>query len=651
MKKLALGILLSFSFQFGVAQKPTLIDSLKSSYYHDTANIESLKQLVDYYKTENLDSLNYFADLLLKEAKAKKNQLLENNIILLRANAYLIFNKQDQADSILCTLDTSANLPPEIYSTYLVTQGRIFKYKRQYDKALVNLYEAIELIKNNDLNNLLPETYAEVAAILRENNDLENCTKYYRYALTGARKNNNTKLQVDVCYALCRVFNGGIIVNLDSSIYYGKLGLQIAKNTNFESGYAKMLFIVAAPIIRQGQYRQGLQMSQEALTYADKYNFSKKKIYYLVNNQGFAYEKLGLYNSAWQKMEEGVKIYPTGIDSWRLKYLILKSKKEYIEAIEALEVYKFKSDSTRKKRNSTKFSNVQARHEADLQEREVVKLTQLSDLQTLQLSQQRYLLVGTILLFILVLAGAILLYRQRRLKQQQTLTNLELEETHKRLDIEKQYRESELKALRSQMNPHFIFNALNSIQEYIMTNEKKLAGKYLGKFADLMRIYLEHSQSKNISVNEEIETLTLYLELEKLRFEDTLEFTLNVDSNVDTHLLSIPTLLIQPYVENALKHGLLHKRSDRKLTISFRCIEFKGLMQCEIVDNGVGRKKSEEINKMRNPGHKSFATSATKSRLELLNYNIENKITVENIDLEDEQGNSIGTKVILSIPV
>jgi len=566
-------------------------------------------------------------------------------------NGYISFNNYAIADSLISSLHLDNKTQPSTSIEYLITQGRILKYKRKYDLALTNFYEAITLIKDNDLQLILPTTYAEVASVLRENNDLENCTKYYRYALNEAIANNNIELQIDVCYALCRVYNGGITVNLDSSVHYGELGLEIAKRENFESGYANMLFIVAAPIIRQGHYRQGLQMSKEALTYADKYNFSDKKKYYLINNQGFAYEKLGLYDSAWRKMEEGALMYPRGIDRWRLQYLILKSKAEYLPAMEALEVYKFKSDSTRKQRNSTKFSSVQARYEADLQEREVAKLTQVSALQSLELSQQRYLLVGIILLAFFILTAAVLFYRQKRLKQQQIVINLELEETHKRLDIEKQYRESELKALRSQMNPHFIFNALNSIQEYIMTNERKLAGKYLGKFADLMRIYLEHSKVKSISLNEEIETLTLYLELEKLRFEDSLTYIVNIDENVDKHLISIPTLLIQPYVENAIKHGLLHKKEGRMLSISFQLIGSKEVLICEISDNGVGRKKSEEINKMRDPTHKSFATSATKSRLELLNYNSVKKISVETVDLQNEQGDSEGTKVVITIPL
>ena len=168
-----------------------------------------------------------------------------------------------------------------------------------------------------------------------------------------------------------------------------------------------------------------------------------------------------------------------------------------------------------------------------------------------------------------------------------------------------------------------------------MSNERKLAGKYLGKFADLMRTYLEHSKEPTISLYEEVNALSLYLELEKVRFEDTLVYDITVQDEVDqeTH---IPTMFIQPYVENAIKHGLLHKTEDRKLSIIIEQGDSKGSLICTVLDNGIGRKGSAEINKMRRFGHKPFATEAAKSRIELLNLERNAPITETIVDLEDE---------------
>ena len=208
-----------------------------------------------------------------------------------------------------------------------------------------------------------------------------------------------------------------------------------------------------------------------------------------------------------------------------------------------------------------------------------------------------------------------------------------------------------LRAIRSQMNPHFLFNALNSIQEYIMMNERKKAGKYLGTFADLMRLYLNHSNQGAISLSEELEALHLYLQLEKVRFEDVLSYEVESPSPEISDHIMIPAMLIQPYVENALKHGLLHKRQDRRLYISFEVPGEKSTLVCTIVDNGVGRRKSMEINQSSRPGHRSFATKASGSRLEILNYGKKRGIGEQIIDLYDERGEAAGTRVILKIPI
>lgn len=219
----------------------------------------------------------------------------------------------------------------------------------------------------------------------------------------------------------------------------------------------------------------------------------------------------------------------------------------------------------------------------------------------------------------------------------------------RRADEINQLNESKLSALQSQMNPHFIFNALNSIQEYIILNERKLAGKYLGKFADLMRIYLNYSQAKFISLQQEIEALNLYMELEKLRFEELLSYEIQLDDSIEM-TEQIPSLLIQPYVENALKHGLLHKKNDRRLIVKLTK-ESEDYLVCTITDNGIGRKRSMEINKKRHPDHKSFATSATQNRLNLINYGLKKRIGVTTEDLYNPDGEPTGTKVELIIPL
>ena len=214
--------------------------------------------------------------------------------------------------------------------------------------------------------------------------------------------------------------------------------------------------------------------------------------------------------------------------------------------------------------------------------------------------------------------------------------------------IERSLRESQLAALKVQMNPHFIFNALNSIQEFILLNEKRLANEFLGKFSDLMRLTLDMSNEQEIPLQDEIQMLDLYLQLEGIRFEN-LQYYLEIEKNLDIENIQIPSMIIQPYIENALKHGLLHKKENRKLWVRFS--EKEDFLQCEIEDNGIGRKKSGEFNQNRLKKHKSFAISATQKRLDLLNYGRKKAIKSEIIDLYNENQEALGTKIILNIPI
>lgn len=246
----------------------------------------------------------------------------------------------------------------------------------------------------------------------------------------------------------------------------------------------------------------------------------------------------------------------------------------------------------------------------------------------------------------LALLISIAYYYSQRIKTLRSKQKETLEKEH----ITKQLIASELESLRSQMNPHFIFNALNSIQEYIVLNEKNLASAYLVKFSRLIRMYLEHSQEQYIPLSKEIKALELYLELEKDRFEDSLEYRLLVADEINTTQIMIPSIFIQPYVENAIKHGLLHKTSDRKLNISFELAK-KDELICIIQDNGIGRVASEDIKKQQKIYHKSYATEANAKRIDLINHTRTKKITISVKDLYTKEKESTGTLIHINIPL
>jgi ligand-binding sensor domain-containing protein len=221
-----------------------------------------------------------------------------------------------------------------------------------------------------------------------------------------------------------------------------------------------------------------------------------------------------------------------------------------------------------------------------------------------------------------------------------------------RLEYERKVEMSkiELKALRAQMNPHFIFNSLNSIQHYIFNTRSDEAIKYLNKFARLVRIILNNSEKPTVTVGEDIEALKLYLELEQMRFEEKFDYEVIVDDSVDPDYDIMPPLLMQPYVENAILHGLNPKPVKGKLTI--RLHSENNFLICTITDNGIGREKAAEIRRtMPLKKHRSMGMKITEDRLRILNDANNSKLSVAITDLRDARNEPAGTRVEIFVPL
>lgn len=218
-----------------------------------------------------------------------------------------------------------------------------------------------------------------------------------------------------------------------------------------------------------------------------------------------------------------------------------------------------------------------------------------------------------------------------------------------KVNLEKNLNQSKLKAIKSQMNPHFFYNALNTLQSYILSNDKKQAVSYLSKFSSLTRTILEMTEKETLSVSEEAKTLGLYLDIEKARFDDDFSYDIKIGTTVDADNIKIPTMLLQPYVENAVKHGLLHKKGKKHLQIRFE--KEDDVLKISIDDNGIGRQKSEELNAIKNKKHHSFATEAMQNRVTLLNQFNRKNITIQYTDKANTNNEPTGTLVVFEIPI
>ncbi len=242
------------------------------------------------------------------------------------------------------------------------------------------------------------------------------------------------------------------------------------------------------------------------------------------------------------------------------------------------------------------------------------------------------------LIIIISIVSYIFYYQLNRIKKKEKEKTI----------FNKKLSELEMKALRSQMNPHFIFNAINSIQNYIVKNESRIAQDYLAKFARLIRNVLESSKHENIPLNEEIETIKLYIELEQLRNPSKFTFSLTIQEGLQLNNFLIPPLILQPYIENAILHGLMPlAENNGKLIIKIEKRENKLIFIID--DNGVGRKRAAELKQKKQLFHRSMGLSVTEDRIKLITNLEKEQSSIAIEDKFNSMGEADGTRVIIII--
>jgi tetratricopeptide (TPR) repeat protein len=527
------------------------------------------------------------------------------------------------------------------YARFIFFKSILSTQAGDYSKAIELANESMQIFLN--LNEFLEVSscYNTIGGMMAHKGDLEAGKTYLLKALEyiDLEKNDFSydRVRIDHLTVYGTTFYWDN--DMDSAFLLTKQALDLAIEKNFTRQEASCLNNLGSIFEKKKNYPLAKGYFEKALCVAQQTQMQtlKANVYKHLSDISVASNQ---FDSAFYFLDKGLDICNQHHSFIPIQLTLLSKKSKLLAERGAADLaYSLQlehialKDSFFTLEKEKEIQWVEAEFHLQNKDRDIKALSQQAAIQTLEIKQKNQALIIVLFVVLFMVSVAYFVYRQRSLKKQQAQTELEQ------------------RFLRSQMNPHFIFNALNSIQEYIVLNEKKQATKYLGMFADLMRVYLRQGKTKTISLGEEIEALNIYLELEKMRFEDSLTYTITVEENINTELFAIPSLLIQPYVENALKHGLLHKEQGRKLSIKFGYYAESKHLVCEIEDNGIGRKKSMKINKLRNPNHKSFASSATKKRLELLNYGSKKIIGEETQDLLDSNGLAKGTKVILNIPM
>ena len=617
MKFILIFVLLFASVQFAFTQEKDLdsIKQLVETYAkRDTIRVNLLNKVTKYYTTRDIS----------------KNEAILNEAIKISEE---LNYEQGLSDSY-------SNL-----TSFYVQSGN-------FDKALELALKTRNLQeKLNDVKGLI-YTNSSIARIYNHLEDPNKSIEIQLENLELLKKNPNKNIEAQVHFYLATAYEG--VEEYEDAEHHYKAAKQIAEAVNFETGIAIANSSLGMLENKRGNYKSAISYINKSLVFFKKNN-QTANIAHVNLELAVAYANVGKINDAILANNDAIGIYEAQNNLKNLSRAYLeqsgyyKLKKDYLNVNKYLEEYYKVKDSIFSKDKILVIEEMQTKYETEKTKKEKQLAEKKGAIAQLESQKNRNLFLGSLTIAALILLTSLFYFSKLKAKKKAELVTVALKQTQKRLAIEKQYRDSELKALKAQMNPHFIFNALNSIQDYIVLNKKELASDYLGKFADLIRNYLHFSDTGFISIPEEVRNLNLYLELEKLRFEEQLEYLFKVDQRANSDLIQIPTMLIQPYVENALKHGLLHKKENRKLYITITKISNQ-IIECIIEDNGIGREKSKEINKKREGQHISFALKATTERLNLLNFGKENKIGVEIIDLKGIDS-ATGTKVILKIPI
>jgi len=327
---------------------------------------------------------------------------------------------------------------------------------------------------------------------------------------------------------------------------------------------------------------------------------------------------------------------------WGFKYMLMeaykalaanyKSSGEFEKSLGAMDKSLVYKDSILDEKSTMALAQMQAIYEVDRKDNQIRLLEhdkQISEMRTKRNAVFIFSLTGFLLM---LMVGGFYYIRHRNLR------------------AKKQTLQLELRSLRSQMNPHFIFNSLSSIHRYIWSNNQEEASDYLTKFSKLMRMILDNTQHTFISLNKELESLQLYLDLEKLRCNGIFEYEISLDGDINEEEVLLPPMIIQPYVENAIWHGLVHQSGQGILTI--RVAVNGKTMSCTVTDNGIGRKKAMEIKARKGLPHNSMGMKVTEGRIDLIrrmNNTKDAHVTIT--DLEDAAGEPAGTKVVIVLPV
>ncbi|WP_258102223.1 tetratricopeptide repeat-containing sensor histidine kinase [Marinoscillum pacificum] len=635
----------------------------------DSVKSSALEQLVSHYHSANKDSSKMYLDQYEQMALQSGSDLYKASFYRLKG---LLFAKQRQSDSAIYFYDKAVthSLKVDDLNGLLKSYNNLVIILNQQNKADSALWyneQAIKVFEEFNYSEGLAEMYSKMGS-LYSNIDLEKSVEYKFKALDLSTElgdlTNQGELHINIGNSLVKLnraeeaieeINLGIEIfkelendkwlsngyrvlsNLyegDERIKYTELSLEYAQN----SGDDYTVFGCRDKLINTYQmydrWKDALDLLHDHRSDLTRLRFSPLEEEFERLNvyleMTLSYKKLGnpIFKTYLDSAEAiSLPMDQLGIVRYRNLLVMSQDVYKHLGMFEKAYYYLDKRDSLEKsfltEQSDLALSKLKVQYETEQKEQEIASLEQQAEIQDLR---SKVYLFGGVMILLLLSGGGYFYYRQYKAKRDQA--SLELEQ----------------RFLRSQLNPHFIFNSIGAIQQYLLTESPEKASDYMSLFSKLMRQILENSRQEFITLEEEVNMLTNYLEVQKLRFQNAFDYSIELDEDLDPEYDGIPPMFAQPFIENALEHGLF-KKDNNEIRIKFTKVS-DDLISLEITDNGTGM-----IEKLiKTSDHQSLATTITNERLDKMRVTYKTDFSMRSENITNQSGEVEGYKVTLSLP-
>lgn len=692
--------LLQFLFCISCLAQRERIDSLKKILpaLKDSARIDCFNELSrEYVQKERKDSAIYFAGLAMQESK--KINYIHGIAVTLARQARIVkhfdddfiqseklgkeslnwFEKTANKEGITDTyheliksfhaqsrFEETATYNLKLYEYYKIKGNTddlfsalqvltvIYKEAGNYEKCFYFIEQCRQLAANTGDQFILQCCLFGLGGLYMKIGDYSSALTAYRQAFAmdnpqfeKRRRDDDWDIWIKMEYA--EIFSH--LTKFDSAWHY----FELYKPASADDRYFRIYLISTGEYyLLQKKYNPALQNFLKGLYLHQQLN-DRNEIQRSLILIAKTYLLLQQYDSAMQYGQQALTVaYATKAkqvirDACRIIYTVYDWHKQTDSANLYFRQYSAMKDSVAN-------DQVKARLAVSNYEQKIELLDKEKELQQQKLKQtakQKEFLIASIVCLLLV---ALIIFRMialkrkhERQKHEHNLQLQKLESEKVKADLQQQASELEMQALRAQMNPHFIFNSLTSINRFILKNNKTQASEYLTKFSKLVRMILQNSQASLITLESELEALELYLELEALRFDHHFEFNIIIEKDLDISSIKVPPLIIQPYAENAIRHGLMQKEESGHLDIEL--FQQGDTLCCKITDDGIGRKKAAELKGKSASEHKSMGMKITADRIAMLQQKKQMEANIEITDVVLPDASPGGTQVLLKIPL